>query len=84
MSDSLIRMLGELPAAEPDITRAEHIRRRCHARLARHTRRSLAVSRTPPTAERMAPVWQTVIAVLGFVYLTEVIRFALAVGWGAT
>ncbi len=33
----------------------------------------------PPTGERMAPVWQSLIAALGFVYLTEVIRFALAV-----
>jgi hypothetical protein len=79
MSDPLIRMLGELPAAEPDITRAEHIRTRCHARLARHKRRSLIVSSTPPMAERTVPVWQSVIAVLGFVDLTEVIRFALAV-----
>jgi hypothetical protein len=31
----------------------------------------------------MAPVWQLAIGVLGFVYLTEVIRFALAVVWRA-
>jgi len=31
------------------------------------------------TGERLAPVWQTGIAVLGFVYLAEVIRFALGV-----
>jgi hypothetical protein len=74
MSDPLIRRLAELPPAEPDVARAEHIRTRCHARLAR---RSLVAS-TPP-AGRMAPVWQSAIAVLGFVYLTEVIRFALAV-----
>ena len=77
MSDSLIRRLGELPAAEPDITRTEHIRKRCHAHLARHKRRSLMSSM--PTGERIAPVWQSAIAVLGFVYLTVVIRFALAV-----
>jgi hypothetical protein len=77
MSESLIRRLGELPAAEPDITRTEHIRKRCHAHLARRKRRSLMSSM--PTGERMAPVWQSAIAVLGFVYLTEVIRFALAV-----
>jgi hypothetical protein len=77
MSDSLIRRLGELPAAEPDISRAEHIRKRCHAQLARHERRSLVSSL--PTRERMAPVWQSLIAVLGFVYLAEVIRFALGV-----
>ena len=79
MSESLIRRLGELPAAEPDIRRTEHIRKRCHARLARQkkTRRRL-VSRMP-TSERMAPVWQSAIAVLGFVYLTQVILIALAV-----
>jgi hypothetical protein len=77
MSDSLIRRLGELSAAEPDITRTEHITKRCHAHLARHKRRSLMSSM--PTGERMAPVWQSAIAVLGFVYLTQVILFALAV-----
>jgi hypothetical protein len=77
MSESLIRRLGELPAAEPDIARTEHIRKRCHARLARHKRRSLMSSM--PTGDRMAPVWQSAIAVLGFVYLTQVILFALAV-----
>ena len=74
MSDSLIRRLGELPVAEPDITRAEHIRKRCHAHLARHKRRSLS---SLPTSERMVLVWQSLIAVLGFVYLTQAIRFAL-------
>jgi hypothetical protein len=77
MSDSLIRRLGGLPAAEPDSRRTEHIRARCHARLARQKRRSLVENM--PTRERMAPVWQSLVAVLGFVYLTEVIRFALAV-----
>jgi hypothetical protein len=77
MSESLIRRLGELPAAEPDITRAEHIRKRCRAHMARHERRSLVSSM--PAGERMAPVWQSAIAVLGLVYLTQAIRFALAV-----
>jgi hypothetical protein len=81
MSDPLIRKLGELPAAEPDVTRTEHIRTRCHARLERQKPRSLVAS--TPTAGRMAPVWQLAIGVLGFVYLTEVIRFALAVVWRA-
>jgi hypothetical protein len=77
MSESLIRRLGELPVAEPDIRRAEHIRKRCHAHLARQKRRGLVSSR--PTAERMVLVWQSLIAVLGFVYLTQAIRFALDV-----
>lgn len=77
MSESLIRRLGELPAAEPDAARAEHIRKRCHAHLARHRRRSPDSS--VPAGARMAPVWQSSIAVLGFVYLVQVIRFALGV-----
>jgi hypothetical protein len=77
MSESLIRRLGELPAAEPDIRHTEHIRKRCHAHLARHKRRSLRSSM--PTSERMAPVWQSAIAVLGLAYLTQVILFALDV-----
>jgi len=77
MSDPLIRRLGELPAAEPDVARADHIRTRCHARLARQKRRDLVAS--TPASARVAPAWQLAIAVLGFVYLTEVIRFALAV-----
>ena len=75
MSDSLIRRLGELPVAEPDITRAEHIRKRGHAHLARHNRRSLISN--APSSGRMVLVWQSLIAALGFVYLTQAIRFAL-------
>jgi hypothetical protein len=75
MSDSLIQRLGELPVVEPAITRGEHIRKRCHAHLARHKRRSRISSL--PTSERMVLVWQSLIAVLGFVYLTQAIRFAL-------
>ena len=77
MSDPLIRRLAELPAAEPDVARAEHIRTRCHARLARQKRRNLVAS--TPAGGRAVPVWQLAIAALGFVYLTEVIRFALVV-----
>ena len=75
MSDSLIRKLGELPVAEPDIRRAGHIRKRGHAHLARHKRRSLISS--PPASERMVLIWQSLIAVLGLAYLTQAIRFAL-------
>ena len=73
MSDSLIRRLGGLPIAEPDRARTEYITTRCRARLARHG----LVPRAPALGERIVPVWQTAIAVLGFLYLTQVIRFAL-------
>ena len=78
MSESLIRRLRELPVAEPDVRRAEHITLRCRTHLARPTRRGLILG-TPPTRERIVPVWQSLIAVLGFVYLAEVIAFAFSV-----
>ena len=78
MSDSLMRRLGSLPAAEPDIARSEHIRTRCHARLARRAR-GRRVSITPPAGLRTAAGRMSLIALLGLVYLTAVIRFALDV-----
>ena len=78
MSDSLIRSLRELPLAEPDVVRSQHIRKRCRARLARHARGSF-ISAVPPIRPRTLPIWQSLIAMLGFVYLAEVIRFALDV-----
>jgi hypothetical protein len=78
MSDSLIRSLGELPLAEPDIVRTEHISKRCRAHLGRRARRGVT-SAGPPIRRPTLPIWQSLIAVLGFVYLAEVIRFALDV-----
>jgi hypothetical protein len=71
MSDPMIRLLAELPPAEPDPVRAERIRMRCRARLARQV--AHASARAPGPPGRTAQVWQSLIAVLGVVYLTEVI-----------
>jgi hypothetical protein len=75
MSDSLIRLLAELPSAEPDRARAERTRGRCHARLARYA--PLPASRG--SRIRIAQVWQPLIALLGVAYLTEVIVQALRI-----
>jgi hypothetical protein len=72
MSEPLIRLLSELPAAEPDPARAERIRMRCRARLARQAA-SASGSRVTGRPDRTAQVWQSLIAVLGVTYLTEVI-----------
>ena len=72
MFDPMMRLLTELPPAEPDPARAERIRMRCRARLARQAARSLA-SRRPGAPSRMGQVWPSLIAVLGVVYLTEVL-----------
>ena len=48
MSEPLIRLLAELPPAEPDQTGAERIRMRCHAQLARQAPRASASQRARP------------------------------------
>jgi hypothetical protein len=79
MSEPLIRLLAELPAAEPDPARSERIRVRCRARLSRQASRAsaspVAVARGGGTVQ----VWQPLIVVLGVAYLTEVILQALRV-----
>ena len=78
MSESLIRLLAELPPAEPDPTRAERIRLECRARLARQAARASGL-RAPGPRRRTVQVWQPLIVVLGVAYLTEVIIEALRV-----
>ena len=78
MSEPLIRLLAELPAAEPDAARSERMRMRCRARLARQaTRASTSYAAVP--RGRTVQVWQPLIVVLGVAYLTEVILHALRV-----
>ena len=76
MSEPLMRLLAELPAAEPDPARAERIRMGCRARLARQTLRASAL-RGPAPRARAAQLWQPLVVVLGVAYLTEVIVQAL-------
>jgi hypothetical protein len=78
MSDPLIRLLAELPPAEPDPARAERIRMGCRARLARQAPRASA-SRARARRGRTVQVWQALIAALGIAYLTDVIVQALQV-----
>ena len=78
MSEPLIRLLAELPVAEPDRARAERIRMRCRAQLVRQAPRASA-SRGLARRTGTVQVWQPLIAVLGIAYLTEVIVQALRV-----
>ena len=78
MSEPLIRLLAELPRAEPDPARVERIRMRCRAQLVRQARRA-SPPRVTTRREKTLPVWQPLIAVLGIAYLTEVIVQALRV-----
>lgn len=72
MSESLIRLLGELPPAEPDAARAERIRMGCRARLARRARRA-STARNPAARLRAAHLWQPLTVGLGVAYLAAVI-----------
>jgi hypothetical protein len=78
MSEPLIRLLSELPSAEPDSARTERTRMHCRARLERQALRAFA----SPAAARShlsLQVWQPLIAVLAIIYMTEVIVQALRV-----
>jgi hypothetical protein len=72
MPEPLIRLLAELPPAEPDPARAERTRARCRARLARQAPRA-STSPVPGSRGRTVQLWQPLIAVLGVAYLTEAI-----------
>jgi hypothetical protein len=75
MSEPLMRMLAELPTAEPDPARAERLRMRCRTQLERRAPRASRVSAPRITT---GLVWQPlIIALLGAAYLTEVIVLAL-------
>ena len=78
MSEPLIRLLAELPGAEPDPARSERMRVRCRAQLARQATRASAAHAVVPRG-RTVQVWQPLIVVLGVAYLTEVILQALRV-----
>ena len=86
MTDPLLRMLERLPRAEPDVTRAERVRARCHAALARRHPPSRTGARWgaagdsghQPKPRSIAPrLWEPALAGLCLVYLTEVVRHAL-------
>ncbi len=63
MSEPLIALLSELPAARLDPARAARIRTRCRARLAR-----LAPD-APASSAKTVHLWQPAITVLGVAYL---------------
>jgi hypothetical protein len=78
MCERLIRLLSELPSAEPDAARSEQIRVRCRTRLARQVPGASASS-APAPGGRTAQLWQPLIAILGVAYLAEVVVQALRI-----
>jgi hypothetical protein len=75
MSEPMIRLLADLPRADPDPARAERTRIRCRTRLAGLPRAS--TSSAPSPRGRKAQLWQPLIAVLGVAYLAASIVQAL-------
>jgi hypothetical protein len=70
VTDPMLRLLANLPKAEPDRARAARVRSVCHAALARQR---------PPAPRPRRPVgtWEPVVAGLGALYLTETVWLAL-------
>jgi hypothetical protein len=78
MSEPLMGLLADLPSADVDRVRADRIRRRCHARLARRASR-LSGARASVRRFKPAEVWQPLVALLGAAYMTDVIVQAIHV-----
>jgi hypothetical protein len=77
MSDPLIGLLAGLQSAQPNPARAERVKARCRARLAKQATRV-----SPPrdvARGRATMMWQPLIAILGAAYLADVIVTALGV-----
>jgi hypothetical protein len=77
MSDPMIRLLADLPSADPDPARAERTRARCRTRLAGLPRAT--TSSAPRLRGGKARLWQPLIAVLGVAYFAEAVVQALHV-----
>jgi hypothetical protein len=69
VTDPLLRLLENLPHAEPDRRRAARVRAHCHATLSRSRQR-----RAQPRSQRIG---ETALAALGAMYLLESVRQAL-------
>jgi hypothetical protein len=76
MSEPLIRLLAELPTAQPDPARAERLRVLCRTQIARRAPRA---GPNPAAGGSTMQVWPRLIAVLGIAYLIEVIVQTLRV-----
>ncbi len=72
MSDPLMRLLEELPAAHLDATRDERLRSQCRDRLLRNVSRASSGATTTLT-----PVWKVLVGVLGVAYFVGAIVEAL-------
>jgi hypothetical protein len=66
----MIRLLSQLPSADPNAARAERIRKRCRARLVRRAAPPREVGTTPR-------LWQPLLMTLAAAYLTEAVLQAL-------
>jgi hypothetical protein len=75
--DPMLRQLGRLTLVEPDPTHSAAVRARCHAALARQLRRQKASTDRRLSGSR--PVELALAATFSVIYLSGVIRSALAI-----
>ena len=75
MSERMIRLLADLPRADPDPARAERTRERCRTRVAGLPGESTLTSRR--RRGRSVHLWQPLIASLAIAYLADAIVEAL-------
>ena len=71
MSEPMMRLLADLPAADPDPARAERTRLRGRARFARVQRASGTTA--PGPRGRTVLLWQPLIAVLSVAYFAAAV-----------
>ena len=75
MNEPMMRLLRDLPSAEPDPTRSERTRILCRARFAART--SASTADAPKQRRRRTQVWEPLLAVVAFAYMAEALAQAL-------
>jgi hypothetical protein len=72
MNDSILEALARLPGADSDSQRAERVRARCRARLARSQPAADGARRA-----RARQTWERVVLGIGAAYLAGIVQEAL-------
>ena len=75
MNEPMMRLLRDLPSAEPDPTRSERTKILCRARFAARTSASTADARR--RRPKQTHVWEPLLAVVAFAYMAEAVAQAL-------
>jgi hypothetical protein len=74
MNETMMRLLRDLPSAEPDPARSERTRILCRTRVAA---RITASTSDAPSRLPGRQIWQPLLAVVAFAYIAEALGQAL-------